>query len=92
MEIDRDLIREIDDPVFWSAFLHQLEDARVHLTELLADITETNQIDEVDLGVRLGHIYGHLNRAWNGRRLGAADASEWYTDRICKFPDDVTIT
>ena len=48
MEIDRDLIREIDDPVFWSAFLHQLEDARVHLTELLADITETNQVDEVD--------------------------------------------
>jgi len=92
MEIERDLIRENDDPVFWAAFLHQLEDARVHLAELIAEINETKQIDEVDLGIRLGHIYGHLNRAWNGRRLGDADVSEWYTDQNCKFPDDVTIT
>lgn len=92
MEIDPDLIREIDDPVFWAAFIHQLEDARVHLAELIADITERKQVGEVDLGVRLGHIYGHLNRAWNGRRLGDAGVSEWYTDRNCRFPDDVTIT
>ena len=92
MENYSDLIREIDDPPFWTSFVHQLEDARVHLSELIDEMCAKNEVDEIELGIRLGHIYGHLNRAWNGRRLANADVSEWYTEKNCRFPDDVTIT
>lgn len=73
MESEPDLIRSIDDPVFWATFVHQLEDARVHLSQLIEDMCNRNQIDEIDLGIRLGHIYGHLNRTWNGRHLVNSD-------------------
>ena len=92
MESDPDSIRAIDDPIFWANFVHQLEDAKVHLSELVEEMCKKNEIDEIELGVRLGHIYGHLNRGWNGRRLADADVSEWYTEKNCRFPNDLTIT
>lgn len=92
MEDDTDLIRATDNPVVWAAFIHQLDDARVHLAELVAEMVESNQIDEIDLGIRMGHIYGHLNRDWNGRHLQDANVTKWYKEANCRFPEDVTIT
>lgn len=92
MTIDPDLIRQMDDPLHWAMFVHQLDEAREHLAELTEEMLTRGEIDEIDLCIQLGHIYGHINRAWNCRKLKGADVSDWYTDSSSSFPTDVTIS
>ena len=92
MTIDPDLIRQADDPRHSATFIEQLDEARVHLAELTERMARLGEVDETDLSVQLGHIYGHINRAWNGRRLNGADVSDRYTERNSSFPTDVPIT
>lgn len=43
--------------------MHELGDAHEHLGNLIRDMTT----DEVTFRIDLGHVYAHLNRAWNLR-------------------------
>jgi hypothetical protein len=55
------------DPVAWAAMTYELEDAAGHLAALLRRMAEDGDYGEPELRVDLGHVYAHLNRAWNSR-------------------------
>lgn len=61
------MLNRDSQPVAWALLLHELDDARGHLETLVRKMIEAGAIDEIDYGIRLGHIYTHLNRAWHGR-------------------------
>lgn len=50
------------DYMAWANTVQQLDEARIHLESLINQMQSVQQIDVIDLGVQLGHIYGHLNR------------------------------
>jgi hypothetical protein len=54
--------REVN-PVEWSSFMQELEDANEHLAKLIADINAAPDYDSANLRVDLGHVFSHLNRA-----------------------------
>ena len=65
---------------------------QVHLQELISQLSVDECIDEIDFGIDLGHVYGHLNRCWNGRRLTGDAMDQWYSDENSSFPKDLPIT
>ncbi|RDS81779.1 hypothetical protein DWU99_15220 [Dyella psychrodurans] len=79
--IDRNL-----QPVQWSEFMCELEDAKEHLANLIKEIEEDVTYDENNLRIDLGHVYAHLNRAWR-RSMRALDRGD--RDFASRFPDDL---
>ena len=81
--IDRNL-----NPVGWTFFLDDLQDAHEHLGQLIKEIGSDPDFGEPELQVHLGHVYAHLNRAWRRRNVPEdfSDA-EWEAARA--FPDDL---
>ncbi len=76
-----------DNPVEWALLVHDLDDAREHLVDLLA-ASNSPDFDETEFGIQLAHIYSHLNRAWNSRdHLG--EQSEADFQRFSDFPKDL---
>ncbi|RZJ59762.1 MAG: hypothetical protein EOO58_03675 [Hymenobacter sp.] len=61
------MLNEQTAPVAWALLLYELDDARDGIKSLLRDMTEDKEFDEIDFRIHMAHIYGHLNRAWNGR-------------------------
>ena len=86
------MIRPDDDSLTWVMLLDQLSEAHTHLGELIAEIERDSQIDESDAMVQLGHIYGHLNRFWHGRKITNGNIDALYTGENSSFPDDVILT
>ncbi|EMI42779.1 integron gene cassette protein [Rhodopirellula sp. SWK7] len=70
----------------------QLAEAHAHLGELISEMNRDSQFDQVDTMIRLGHIYGHLNRFCYGRKIPGGDVDQLHTDSNSEFPDDVTLT
>lgn len=89
MPEDSDLIRRGDDVRKWETLLHFLGEAGVHLQQLLNQMEADGEIDEIDFGVQLAGVYGHLNQSWNGRSLSGESLDEWWTDEMRRFPDDI---
>ncbi len=56
-----------DYPVAWAMLIYELDDAHQHLRELVDQMVASRTIDEADYRVQLGHVFAHLNRAWNNR-------------------------
>ena len=79
------------DNLAWVATLQGLEDARVHIGELIEQMQAEKRICAIDFGIQIGHIYGHLNRVWNGRHLPGDNVEIWCSDDNSQFPTDVTI-
>ncbi|MBN2194832.1 MAG: hypothetical protein JW751_18595 [Polyangiaceae bacterium] len=75
-------------PIEWSRFLDQLDEARVHLEELVLRLDEEGYCDEAWLRVALGHIYAHLNRAWHARSH-TDEVTEALWLLFSQFPADV---
>jgi hypothetical protein len=62
------MINEQKEPVAWYLLMCELEDAKEGINSLLKDmVAEGNDFDEVSFRIHMAHIYGHMNRAWNGR-------------------------
>jgi hypothetical protein len=61
------MINQRENPVAWALLLYELEDACEHLENLVHTMANDGQIDEVNFRIDMGHVYAHLNRAWNGR-------------------------
>jgi hypothetical protein len=76
------MINEQTAPVAWALLQYELTDAQEGITSLLRDMTDGKEFSEVEFGIHMAHIYGHLNRAWNGRN--AAD-EQWQADNV---PDE----
>ena len=69
--------------IAWSQFIYELEDAKEHLENLLKEIQADDEYGEEELRIDLGHVYAHLNRAWNSRNT----EKEWESNS--KFPVDI---
>ncbi|MGH0029281.1 MAG: hypothetical protein ACQGVC_05795 [Myxococcota bacterium] len=50
-------------------FIHELDDAKEHLDELIQKLVASGRYEEPELSVELGHVFAHLNRAWRMRDL-----------------------
>lgn len=68
--------------------MHELDDAKEHLTNLISEIQNDSEYDDGNLRVDLGHVYSHLNRAWY-RRNKSEDITETQWVEASKFPDDL---
>lgn len=76
------------DPVAWALFLHGLEDGAEHLADLVKKIADDPAYGEEELRVDLGHVFAHLNRAWNSRNIPKElDDAQW--EELRRFPNDL---
>ena len=75
-------------PVAWAMLMYDLDDAREHLDSLQTQMQNDPQFDEESFRVALGHIYWHLNRAWNCRAV-QDDQLDRNDARAGRFPDDL---
>ena len=82
------MINKKSNPVEWSAFMYELEDAKEHLSKLLSDVGNDPEYEEVNLRIDLGHVFAHLNRAWNRRDVTRELSNEEW-ERASHFPDDL---
>jgi hypothetical protein len=76
----------------WVRF--HLEEASEELTRTVAAFETGEGVDEEELRVALGHIYNHLNTAWNSRamddeRLAVQSDQDFFTWRA--FPTDISM-
>lgn len=83
------MISQNNTPVAWAMFLDELDDASEHLAEMIDDLANDVDYDEENFRIALGHIYAHLNRAWNNRHTASDeyDSNTWFEAR--QFPDDL---
>lgn len=83
------MINKYKNPIEWAQFLYELEDASEHLTKLVEELQECESPSEEDFAIQLGHIYAHLNRAWNSRTQSEAEC-ESQRESNSQFPKDLT--
>ena len=85
------MINKNDNPVQWALLLYELDDAIEHLGDIVKEMNIKGNIDEVEYRTSLGHVYSHLNRAWNSRnRTKEKDRDEFLAES--QFPDDIQPT
>ncbi|TMG84018.1 MAG: hypothetical protein E6H76_14420 [Betaproteobacteria bacterium] len=86
------MISQKDNPAEWALLMYELDDAKEALETLMREMTEDPEYEEANFRVDLGHIYSHLNRAWNSKdRLG----TEWTQEKheeLSRFPKDIEPT
>lgn len=71
--------------------MSELEDAKEHLSQLIAELQQDSEYTEANLRIDLGHVYSHLNRAWHRRnKLEDISEAEWMT--ASQFPLDLEPT
>ena len=75
-------------PVAWAMLMYDLDDAREDLEALLIAMQNDLEFDEEYFRVRLGHIYWHLNRAWNRRNV-SDELLENDDSDAGRFPSDL---
>jgi len=82
------MITKESAPVAWAGLMYELEDAQEHLAELILEMNNEADFDEVNLRIKLAHVFSHLNRAWYRRNKNdGLDEAEW----LCasEFPADM---
>jgi hypothetical protein len=77
-----------NNPVQWSLLLYELEDAQEHLGKLIDKMSAKGEIDEIEYQINLGHIYSHLNRAWNSRNRTFEENDNQF-EVESQFPKDI---
>jgi hypothetical protein len=81
-----------EHPVAWALLACDLTEARTSLEALVEQMNENGRIDEIEFGIQLAHVYGHLNRAWNARddpQFG--DGSQELFVQRSQFPSDLPL-
>ena len=88
------MINNKENPVQWPLLLYELEDAHEHLGKLIDEMNDRGEIDEIDYQVRLGHIYSHINRAWNSRNrdFEEDEKGDAIFEAESKFPKDINLS
>ena len=82
------MINCVDHPTAWAFFMRDLRDAHEHLGNLIRELESDSAYDEPELRIDLGHVYAHLNRAWQRRDM-TRDFSDEEWIRAGAFPDDL---
>lgn len=88
---ERMMINNKENPVQWPLLLCELDDAREHFEELIDQMNVKGEFDEIEFSIRLGHVYSHLNRAWNSRNR-TTDQTEEDFEKEPEFPKDISPT
>lgn len=84
------MINQKENSVSWVILMHELDDAHQHLGALIAEMAENGEIDEVEYRIGLGHLFAHLNRAWNGRKDIELDKTpQRIRSKRSQFPTDL---
>jgi len=82
------MINKKDNVAEWAIIMYELEDAVEHLQNLIKNLNETEDYGDIEYSIDLGHVYSHLNRAWNSRNhIGDQSADDF--GRYSKFPNDI---
>lgn len=82
------MIDRTQHPEAWAFFMTELDDAREHLSHLIESLHGAGSVDTAELGVDLGHVFAHLNRAWYQHRHQAdLPENEWV--EASSFPNDL---
>ena len=76
------------NPVEWASLMYELDDLHEHLESLIKEMNQVGEISAEEYRVQIGHLYAHLNRAWNSRNA-TADAVEKDFEMLTKFPSDI---
>lgn len=82
------LLKCKEDQVAWSLFLQSLDDGAEHLAALVKEISSNPDYSEEELRVDLGHVFAHLNRAWNSRHT-PRELSDVEWEELRRFPSDL---
>jgi hypothetical protein len=74
--------------------LSHLREAQEELTPTIAKIDAAKSVDEIEFQIAMGHMYNHLNTAWNARtasdqQISAQSADDLYRWR--EFPVDISM-
>lgn len=81
------MINNEENPVAWTLLLDELEEAKEHLTELTVAM-QRGRLAESEFAVHMGHVYAHLNRAWNTHNQPSEiEKDQW--DALSRFPKDL---
>lgn len=68
--------------------MYELDDAQEHLTALISEMNVADDFHEIDLRIKLGHVFSHLNRAWHRRdKAKGLNEEEWL--EAARFPSDL---
>ncbi len=76
-------------PVGWAMLMYELEDAKEHLSQLIVEMESDPEYGEGNLRIDLGHVFSHLNRAWNRRDI-PDDLNDEQWEQASQFPDDLS--
>lgn len=74
--------------------LFQLREAQEAIAQTIADMEKDAEYEDVDLQVDIGHIYHHINTAWNARNESAAKTTKCDNDDFARwrqFPNDIDL-
>lgn len=82
------MITAATHPVEWALLAYDLTDAHEALGTLIDAMHEAGEIDEIEYGIDLAHVYAHLNQAWNARHH-EGERSSRDLDRYAAFPTDL---
>ena len=82
------MIKNKDNPVQWALLMYELADAQEHLGKIFDEMNAKGEIDEAEYGIVLGHVYSHLNRAWNSRNR-TKDVDDRQFEDESHFPKDI---
>ena len=74
--------------VAWARLITELDDAQEHLKSLINEMTAKGALEEAELQSSLGHIYAHLNRAWNSRN-NTFEITENQWREFSQFPTNI---
>ncbi|MBS0373257.1 MAG: hypothetical protein JSR73_01645 [Proteobacteria bacterium] len=83
------MINRTDHYVAWALLIDELDEAREHLSNLTEQMARDGRIDESEYAAHLGHVFAHLNRAWNGRDF-SGDATDGQREAMSLYPSDLT--
>jgi hypothetical protein len=82
------MIKKDSDPVGWASLMYELEDAHEHLGKLIIAMNTDADYGDEEFRIDLGHVYAHLNRAWN-RRNNPEKIPEDQWSVASRFPEDL---
>ncbi len=82
------MINSNDNPLEWIQLMYELEDAHLHLGDLITKLQRDGRVDIEPYAIDLAHVFAHLNRAWNSREhVGEMSQKHWEEYRT--FPADL---
>ncbi len=82
------MIERKSNPNEWSTLLYDLDDAKEHLESLINQLNIAGKIAEEDFKIQLSHIYAHVNRSWNIRKL-ENNFENQDSAKSSRFPKDI---